>query len=189
MTIAIEFNIEDEGWTAAAPWYRELALRAAEMALRAADRAPAPGDTVEISVLLCDDARIAALNETHRGRASATNVLSWPAHDLAPPAPGARPPAPPNGELGDVALARETIEKEAKTQHVSVEAHFVHLFAHGVLHLLGYDHETDEDAALMQDLERDALAAMGVADPYRSEQPTSPTPGTDRVNGWNEDDD
>lgn len=166
MTLAIEFNIEDGGWAAAAPWYRELALRGAELALRAAGVAP---HDVEISALLCGDARIAALNEAHRGRAAPTNVLSWPAHDLAPPAPGAPPPPPPDGELGDIALARETIEKEAMERHLTVEAHFAHLFIHGVLHLLGYAHETDDDAALMEGLEREALAAMGIDDPYGGE--------------------
>lgn len=163
MTLAIEFNVEDEAWPNAAPWYREIALRAAEQALAVAG--VDPGDA-EISVLLCGDARIAALNVEFRAKPAATNVLSWPAHGLAPPAPGEIPPPPPDGELGDLALARETIEKEAKAQQITVEAHFAHLFLHGVLHLLGYDHETDADAAVMEGLERRAMAAMGFADPY-----------------------
>lgn len=163
MTLTIEFNVEDERWLDAAPWYRELALRAAEQALIAAGR---PTQNVEISVLMCDDARIAALNAAHRGKAAATNVLSWPAHDLAPATPGAAPPAPPDGDLGDIALARETIEIEAKEQHLSIEDHFTHLFCHGVLHLLGYDHENDADAAIMEGLESQALAVIGIADPY-----------------------
>ncbi|MEM7524499.1 MAG: rRNA maturation RNase YbeY [Pseudomonadota bacterium] len=167
MTLAIEFNVEDEGWTETAPWYRELALRAAEQALIAAGRA---AQDAEISVLLCDDARIAALNGTFREKPRATNVLSWPAHDLAPPAPGARPPDAPDGELGDLAFARETIESEAKEQHLSAEAHFAHLFAHGVLHLLGYDHVEDADAAVMEGLESRAMAAMGIEDPYRASE-------------------
>lgn len=163
MTLAIEFNIEDEAWPDAAPWYREIALRAAEQALRAAGADPRD---VEISALLCDDARIARLNAEFRGKPAATNVLSWPAHDLAPPAPGGVPPLPPDGELGDIALARETIEKEANAQQITVEAHFAHLFLHGVLHLLGYDHETDADASVMEGLESRAMEAMGFADPY-----------------------
>lgn len=163
MTLSIAFNIEDEAWPDAAPWYREIALRAAEQALAVA---AVDEDEVEISALLCGDARIAALNAAFRGKEAATNVLSWPAHDLAPPAPGAPPPPPPDGELGDVALARETIEKEANAQQISVEAHFAHLFLHGVLHLLGYDHETDADATVMEGLESRAMAAMGFADPY-----------------------
>ncbi|MFV0473831.1 MAG: rRNA maturation RNase YbeY [Pikeienuella sp.] len=167
MTISIEFNIEDEAWADAAPWYREVALRAAEMALIAAGRS---GREAEISVLLCGDDRIAALNRGFRGKAGPTNVLSWPAHALAPASPGAHPPAPPDMALGDIAMARETIEKEASTQHLTVEKHFAHLFAHGVLHLLGYDHQTDADAELMEELERRALAAMGIDDPYAAER-------------------
>lgn len=163
MTLEIEFNLEDEAWAEAAPWHRELALRAAEQAMLAAGRAP---QGFEISVLLCDDARIAGLNRDFRGRAGPTNVLSFPAHPLAPPAPGVAPPAPPPGFLGDLALARETVESEARAQHIGVERHFAHLFAHGVLHLLGYDHETDADAGLMESLEARALGAMGIADPY-----------------------
>lgn len=163
MTLAIEFNLEDERWAEACPWYREIALRAAEQAFAAAG---APPMDREISVLLCDDARIAELNAAHRGKPAPTNVLSWPAFDLSPSKPGEAPPAPPEGEIGDIAMARETVEREASAQHLTVEAHFAHLFAHGVLHLLGYDHEHDEDAALMERLERRALAAMGIDDPY-----------------------
>lgn len=167
MTIEIEFNIEDEGWALAAPWYREVALRAAEQALIAAGL---PARNVEISVLLCSDERIAELNRGFRGKAGPTNVLSWPAFPLSPPAPGAAPPAPPGGALGDIALARETVEKEAREQHLSTERHFAHLFAHGVLHLLGYDHVNDADAELMEELERRALAAIGIEDPYAADR-------------------
>lgn len=166
MTLTLEFNIEDEAWTDAAPWYRELALRAAEQALLAAGRKPLD---LEISVLLCGDARIAGLNGSFRGKPTPTNVLSWPARDLSPDAPGGRPAPAPDGMLGDLALARETIEKEAKEQHLPVEAHFAHLFAHGVLHLLGYDHETEADADVMEALERRALAALGIGDPYAAD--------------------
>ena len=163
MTLAIEFNIEDDAWPDTAPWYRELALRAAEQTLAMAGIAQ---EDVEISVLLCGDERIAALNADFREKPQPTNVLSWPAHDLAPPAPGEAPPPPPDGELGDIAMARETIEKEAKAQQISAETHFSHLFAHGLLHLLGYDHQTEEDAAVMEGLERRVMAAMGLPDPY-----------------------
>ena len=165
MTLTIEFNIEDDAWLDAAPWYRELALRAAEQTFAEIGMA---GADAEISALLCGDARIAELNENFRSTAAPTNVLSWPAHALAPPQPGAAPPPPPDGELGDIAFARETIEIEAETQQISTEAHFAHLFVHGVLHLLGYDHETEADAALMEGIERRALAAMGIDDPYQT---------------------
>ncbi len=163
MTLEVEFNLEDEAWDEAAPWHREIALRAAEQALVVAGLRP---QGFEISVLLCDDARIAELNAGFRGKPAPTNVLSWPAHPLAPAAPGEAPGTPPPGFLGDIALARETVESEARAQHIPVERHFAHLFAHGVLHLLGYDHETDADAELMESLEARALGAMGIPDPY-----------------------
>ena len=156
-----ETLIEDDRWTAAE--LAVLAERAAAATLGHLGLDPADW---EISILGCDDARIAVLNGDFRDKPQPTNVLSWPAHDLAPPAPGEAPPPPPDGELGDIAMARETIEKEAKAQQISAETHFSHLFAHGLLHLLGYDHQTEEDAAVMEGLERRVMAAMGLPDPY-----------------------
>ncbi|MGB0504693.1 MAG: rRNA maturation RNase YbeY [Pikeienuella sp.] len=160
MTLAIEFNIEDEAWSNAAPWYREVALRAAGTAIAATGLTP---QNVEISALLCGDERIADLNSAFRGKPTPTNVLSWPAHEATPEN---APTLAPDGFLGDIALARETVETEAKAQHLTVENHFAHLFAHGVLHLLGYDHETDADAEVMEGLESQAMAKMGIKDPY-----------------------
>lgn len=160
MTLVIDFAVEDEAWVSTAPWYREVALRAAECALTSVGRS---SQGVEISVLLCSDERIAGLNSDFRGKPSATNVLSWPAEETAPPD---APHIPADGFIGDVALARETVETEALAQHLTIEAHFAHLFAHGVLHLLGYDHETDADAKAMEAAETRALGAMGIRDPY-----------------------
>lgn len=160
MTLSLDFTIEDEDWAASAPWYRERALMAAEAAMRTAGVSPMQ---TEVSLLLCDDARIAALNASFRGKRTPTNVLSWPAEATAP---ADAPRKPEDGFIGDIALARETIEKEALAQQISVEDHVTHLIAHGVLHLLGYDHETDADAEVMEGLERRALAALGIKDPY-----------------------
>lgn len=166
MAITVEFSIEDDAWEETLPWLRELALVAAEKALAAIGL---EGRDVEVSVLLCDDERISELNESFRGKAAPTNVLSWPAFSLAPPAPGETPPPPPGDMLGDIAFARETLESEARAQHLTTDCHFAHLFIHGLLHLLGYDHETDADADLMEGAERRALAAMGIKDPYAAE--------------------
>lgn len=160
MTLAIEFNLEDEAWTGTVPWYREVALRAAESAISATGLTP---QNMEISALLCGDERIADLNRSFRGKAVPTNVLSWPADEIAPEA---APVVTSDGFLGDIAIARQTVETEALAQHLTVENHFAHLFAHGVLHLLGYDHETDADAEVMEGLESQAMKKMGIKDPY-----------------------
>jgi len=125
-----------------------------------------------LSVLACDDARIRALNAQFRGKDSATNVLSWPTWDLSAQTPGDLPDPPEPGtpdapeELGDIALALQTCQREAAEQGKPVADHVAHLVVHSVLHLLGYDHQTDEDAEIMEKTEVLILAQMGIADPY-----------------------
>jgi probable rRNA maturation factor len=114
--------------------------------------------TAEVSVLLCDDAVIAALNARWRGRDEPTNVLSFP----APPAGDPAAPA----HLGDIAIACETVIREARDQDLPVAQHLAHLAVHGFLHLLGYDHVTDGEAERMERLEREILASLGIPDPY-----------------------
>jgi probable rRNA maturation factor len=97
------------------------------------------------------------LNRDWRGIDKSTNVLSFPQIE---------PFAPVSGLLGDIILARETLEREAAEQGVSVEDHFTHLVVHGFLHLLGYDHMDDDEALAMEGLETQILASLGVADPY-----------------------
>lgn len=126
----------------------------------------------EIAVLGCNDSRIAALNADFRGKPRPTNVLSWPETDLSPDTPGAVPDSPEPGSpddpehLGDVALAFETCAAEAEIGGTPLAAHVTHLVVHGVLHLLGYDHEDDADAALMERLEVETLGKLGLPDPY-----------------------
>ncbi len=122
----------------------------------------------EVAVLGCGNARIATLNEAFRGKARPTNVLSWPSQARAAAAPGAAP-APPDADepdLGDIAIAWETCAAEAREAGRPLGAHVTHLLVHGVLHLLGYDHEADADAAVMERLEVEILATLGVPDPY-----------------------
>ena len=145
----------------------------AEAAARAvlADQRLDP-DGFEISLLGCCDARIAGLNEDFRGKPQPTNVLSWPSDERGAEKDGGRPSRPDPGqpgmpeELGDVALAWETCEREALEAGKPMRDHVLHLLVHGTLHLLGYDHVEDEDAELMEGLEVQILASLGVSDPY-----------------------
>ena len=127
----------------------------------------------DISLLACSDARIADLNLDFRDKAGATNVLSWPADNLAAESPGGKPtpPAPDmTGELslGDIAIAYETCQREAAEAGKPMANHVTHLVVHGVLHLLGYDHIRDPDATLMERIEGEILGNLGLDDPYRN---------------------
>lgn len=134
----------------------ELAEAAIAEAIRQARATLSPG--AEISILLCDDRFIRTLNAQWRGKDAATNVLSFPA-------PGDVATAP---ALGDIAIAFETAAREAAEEGKSLKDHVSHLLAHGFLHLIGYDHEGDAEAAAMEQLERNILAALGIPDPYRT---------------------
>ena len=123
------------------------------------------GSDFEVAVLGCDDARIAVLNQDFRGKPQATNVLSWPTYDLSAEAEGGKPDAP-DTDLGNIAIAFETCAREAEEQGKTFEDHTLHLLVHGLLHLLGYDHIRDGDAALMERLETEILGKLGISDPY-----------------------
>lgn len=120
----------------------------------------------EVVVMGCDDARIASLNADFRGKPRATNVLSWPAVEHLPHEPGAMPEIPDEDELGDIAISFDTCTAEAQAQGKPFDHHVLHLLVHATLHLLGYDHQTDPDAALMEQTERSILARMTIPDPY-----------------------
>jgi probable rRNA maturation factor len=119
-------------------------------------------DGVELAVMLTDDAGIRTLNKNWRGIDKPTNVLSFPA--LQPSAPP-RDDDPPR-MLGDIAIAYETLRREADEEAKPFDHHLSHLAVHGFLHLIGYDHETDEEAEVMEALEREILAQLGIPDPY-----------------------
>jgi probable rRNA maturation factor len=141
------------------------ALPTAEAIIRAAIAGAAKARQIggaEVSVLLCDDAAIAALNARWRGHEGPTNVLSFPAPHREGVALGADRPTP----LGDIAIAFETVAREAADQGKPLPDHLAHLVVHGFLHLLGYDHELEGEAERMERLERDILAEIGIPDPY-----------------------
>ena len=145
----IEVEVEDAAWTAALPEAAAVAERAAAAALGAVE-----GDVV---VLLTDDAAVQDLNARFRGRDRSTNVLSFPAAESAAP------------HLGDLVLAYGVCAAEAGAQGKTLADHLAHLTVHGVLHLLGRDHEAEAEAEEMEAEERSILASLGVADPYRAD--------------------
>lgn len=158
-TIEVDVLVEADAWSALpdATDRVEAAVRAA----CAADGCDLP-EGAGIAVMLADDAAVRALNRDWRGKDKATNVLSFPA---PPVEPGL---APGDGEvhLGDIAIAYETLAREAADEGKPVADHLTHLAVHGTLHLLGHDHETPEEAERMEALERAILATLGVPDPY-----------------------
>jgi probable rRNA maturation factor len=131
------------------------------------DRVPTPPwlARAEVGVLLADDATVRRLNADHRGKDRPTDVLSFPTFEyVLEDAPGNLPPGPV--PLGDVVLALETVRADAAAEDKPFPDHVSHLLVHGCLHLLGYDHETTEDAARMEGLERAILEQLGIPDPY-----------------------
>lgn len=161
-TPLVDVVIEDDRWAAAG--LAALADRAVRAAL---DGLGLPAEGREVVLLACGDGRISELNADFRGRPRPTNVLSWPSEERAAEAPGAAPPPPgPLPELGDIAIAYDTCAREAAAQGKAFDAHVTHLLVHATLHLLGYDHETDGDAALMEGLETRILSGLGLSDPY-----------------------
>lgn len=155
MTISIE--VEDEAWTQRLPGLEALTRTAVNVALTACNVNP---DQSEVFVLFTDDAAIAEMNGEWRGKAKPTNVLSFPAPaDMPVPEGEAKP-------LGDIVLASGVIAAEAAEQGKTLQEHCSHLIVHGCLHLLGYDHEDESEAADMEQLEIDILKGLGISNPY-----------------------
>src|SRR5690242_18081420 len=128
----------------------------------AAEIADADVGGAELAVMLTDDAGIRTLNNNWRGIDKPTNVLSFPALQPTGPQDEADPPR----MLGDIAIAFETLRREADEEAKPFDHHLSHLAVHGFLHLIGYDHENEDDAEEMEALEREILAQLGIPDPY-----------------------
>jgi probable rRNA maturation factor len=118
-----------------------------------------------VSLVFTDDASVRVLNRDYRGKDKPTNVLSFPAPQLVP---GRFGPL-----IGDIVVARETVAAESAADGLTFADHLTHLIVHGFLHLVGYDHETDDEAAVMEGLETSILQQLGIADPY-AERPDGP---------------
>ena len=152
----IDVMVEAGGWADEAV-LRALVERAVPAAFAEAEIEG--GEGVELSLVFTDDEAIQKLNAEWRDKDKPTNVLSFPAFPVEP-----GDPLPPM--LGDIVLAYETVVSEAELEQKPLENHITHLIIHGLLHLLGYDHETDEEAEEMEALERRALARLAIPDPY-----------------------
>ena len=130
--------------------------------------APLRDGRYELTIVLTGDTEISDLNRTWRGKDQPTNVLSFPAGTVPYDAVTADANAVHDGcmLLGDIVIAFETTEAEAAEKAIPLTNHLSHLVVHGMLHLLGLDHQGDADAEQMEDLERQALASLGISDPY-----------------------
>ena len=154
--LSVDLVIEDEEWEADIPDAAAIAERAA-LATYAAASEPESGAAV-VTIALADDATLRDLNREWRGKDKPTNVLSFPSGDeITPGGPVF---------LGDVILARQTLLREANDQEKPNQSHLAHLVVHGILHLMGWDHETPDDAQEMETLEREILLGLGIPDPY-----------------------
>jgi probable rRNA maturation factor len=152
------------GWSRVCPAAESLSRGAAELALTrgTTELGLTCQGTVELGITLTHAAGQRQLNRDYRGLDKPTNVLAFPVWE-----PGTRLPPGAPVLLGDVVLALETVVQEAAEQKKPIADHLVHLTVHGVLHLLGYDHLTQAEAATMESLEKLILGELGVPDPYR----------------------
>jgi probable rRNA maturation factor len=162
--------VEDDGdWSQVADLDQLI-----ETAARAAVTAAQGSTDGFVSVALSSDAIVSDLNGRFRGKPKPTNVLSFPAGEGAP-----------DGQIGDIILAVETVTREASEQGIPLPHHVQHLVVHGVLHLLGYDHEAAADAERMEALEIKILSNLGIANPYTGELETGTS--ADRVSSQGHD--
>ena len=163
--LSLDLTIVTETWREALGRPRQIVARAAQVAFRVASITS--GREAEVAVRLTVDAEVEALNRDFRHKAGPTNVLAFPAldtNDLE------WLPADAPLVLGDVVIALETTLAEAEAEAKTLEDHVSHLVVHGMLHLLGHDHQTDKDASFMEQLEINALKRLGIKDPYAPEK-------------------
>jgi probable rRNA maturation factor len=162
MPLTVDIAVEAEAWSDIFG-LEERVQRDLEAALAAAEEGAADA---EVSLLLTDDAAVRVLNREWRGFDKPTNVLSFPAAHQAPLGPKL---------LGDIAIAFETTQREARDEGKAFEHHLTHLLVHGMLHLLGHDHDIDARASAMEALETRILAGLGIPDPYAGSEPVTET--------------
>lgn len=166
--LEIDVSTENADWHGALPDAAAIAEKAALLAFRMAgeDGGKAP-EGAEASLVLTDDAMVRRLNRDYRGQDKATNVLSFASLDGEEPDTGASGGRPVL--LGDLVVALETTAAESARSGKSLADHFCHLIVHGMLHLLGYDHQTESQAERMEELEVRILRELGIGDPYAAD--------------------
>lgn len=162
----IQISVEAEGWPSEDELQAlcERVLGAAASYLATETRQPFPKMPPEVSLVFTDDASIHEINAEWREQDKPTNVLSFPAYPLVP----GKLPGP---MLGDIVIARETVEREAVALEKSFDDHLTHLLVHGFLHLFGYDHIDATEADIMEANETGILAGLGLSDPYADQDP------------------
>ncbi len=164
-TIHVDITVEDGAWLDDLPRAEDIVGRACTRALQVA----CAGEAVSVAVLMADNRMLADLNGRWRHIDRPTDVLSFPSEERCPGTRLRRPAgSPPDSDiaLGDIVIARETVVDDAHHRTLALADHLSHIAVHGTLHLLGYDHETDVDASLMEDMERTVLKTLGIPDPY-----------------------
>jgi probable rRNA maturation factor len=154
--VVVDVGVDSSVWTEVLPDAEETVRRAVTAAFAAATLTARPD--AELSVVLAEDSAVQALNRDFRGKDQPTNVLSFPGVEADATATA--------HHLGDVILGYTTVAREATDEGRPLDHHLAHLVIHGVLHLFGYDHMTDDEAEEMESHERAALASMGIPDPY-----------------------
>ena len=154
LDVAVGYAIPRKGIPAATS-FRRWAAAALAGRIRQAD----------LSIRIVDAPEGRALNRHYRGKDYATNVLSFPADLPEGLPPGVRMPL-----LGDLVICAPVVAREAQEQGKPLSAHYAHLTVHGTLHLLGWDHEDSREAEAMEQLEREILAGLGIADPYAHDE-------------------
>ena len=164
ISLALAVEAGDWGDAGAIEALAETVLAAAARDLSEREGQPFPDIEPEVSLVLADDAMMADINGQWRNQPKPTNVLSFPAFPLVP---GGQP----GPMLGDIILARGTIEREALELDKPVEEHIAHLIVHGFLHLFGYDHIENNDAEKMEAIETRILTSLGLSDPYGDTEP------------------
>ncbi|MBM3519409.1 MAG: rRNA maturation RNase YbeY [Alphaproteobacteria bacterium] len=151
----VTIDVDDAAWGAVA----DLEALTRQAVAATLDRLGLSHGEMEASILFTGDAEMAALNRRWRGKDGPTNVLSFPAEEITAPAGEARP-------IGDIVLAAGTVARESAEQAKRIPDHMAHLVVHGLLHLLGYDHEDDAEADAMEALEIEVLDRLGIGNPY-----------------------